>query len=862
MNIEKFVLGAVFVAGALMPWAPAADEVHNVTRDTFHDSIQAAVTAAVAGDTLRVEASLGEGLVVIDKNLTLEGQTGAEVVTATASTTNSGDGKAWFLVNAGVNLQVRNLIFDGDNGGNGITVSQVFRHKGTGKFVNCTFQDIRFEDYVGTAIVAFGGNVDVDRCTFVEIERVGVLFFGNGITNAKCVNSSFLGLGNGDQANYGVEVNAGAVVEMRGNFFDDYSGIAALDDSASAGVLVTSEGGAGTAATLTGNVFTDCALGLAVGFLVTDTSIVDAQDNRFEGNTVGVASFGPAVNAPNNWWGDASGPEDPAGTVEADGTTHIDPADVVNADGIGDAVTDVRVDYTPWLLSEPNNPPTANDDGFEIFADSAGNTLDVLANDTALPDTGETLTVQGVGAGDAGGTLSVTAGSLSVTYTPLAGFTGIEHFTYTLSDGNGGTDTANVDVSVVAGVGGNSPPVAHVVTPPGGSVGLNGGEDFEFVVTATDADSDTLTYDWDFGDGTQTSGIELTNVIHAFAPGTYAVTVTVSDGNGGFDSVQIQAAVVGGVDDADLYVAKAAFAINWKAHAGTGAPKDTIAFAGNLNPGGMPLVLPNGSSVQVTVNDVDVLGGTKALDAKGSAKGVVGAASKFSFKVSPKNGKYAFKISGADLRTALPEVEDVLASGLSLPVRLGLDLFNTGITTGACEGQPNFIYTTKAGSASKGKFSFKKNPLLTGAYTALKTSAKESKAGGEHLVMSKGVLELGGGGPVVPDMGGAGTAITLEIGAKSITFNSNLLVKTANNLTLPKDAVPELTLFNLNNPKKTFAFKTAADLAGTGIPNAGSGDADHDLAIRLTMVVDGESVELDTTVELLRKDNNSKSWKR
>lgn len=862
MDIKRFLLTvSVSVASVLTPWAHAANEVHNTTQNTFHNSIQAAVTAAAAGDTLRVEASLSEGQVVINKNLTLEGQTGAEVVTASANTTNTGDGKAWFLVNANVNLQVRNLTFDGDFDGNSIAISQAFRHKGTGKFVNCTFRDIRFEDYVGTAIVAFGGNVDVDRCTFTEIERVGVLFFDNGITNAKCINSSFLGLGNGDQVNYGVEVNAGAVVEIRGNSFDDYSGIATGDDSTSAGVLVTSEGGAGTTATLADNVFTDCTFGLAVGFLVTDTSLVDAQNNQFEGNTIAVGSFGPTVNAPNNWWGDSSGPDDPTGTVEADGTTHIDPADVVNADGIGDAVTDVRVDYTPWLASDPaNSPPTANDDGFEVLADTTGNILLVLANDTSLPDTGETLTVQSVGSGNAGGTISVTAGSLSVTYAPLAGFTGIERFTYTLSDGNGGTDTAVVDVSVVASVGGNSPPVAQVVTPSNGSVTLNGGEDFEFVVNATDGDGDTLTYNWQFGDGTQTSGIELTNVIHAFAPSTYTITVTVTDGNGGSDSVQIEVTVVGGVDDADLYVAKGGFAINWKVHNASGAPKDAISFAGNINPAGMPLVVPNGSLVQVEVNDVSVLGGAKPLDSKGSAKGLAGAA-KFSFKVSPKNGKYAFKISGNDLRAALGDVLDVATvAPASVPVRLGL-VFNatTGLDTVAYEGQPNFLYTTKAGSASKGKFSFKTNQLLSGAYTALKTSAKESKLGGEHLVASVGVLELGGGGAVVPD---SNSTVTLDIGTKSISFNSNLLVQSASNLTLAKDAVPDLTFFTLNNPKKTFAFKTAATLAGTGIPNAGSGGANHDLVIRLTMVIDGESVELETVIELLRKDSNSKSWKR
>ncbi len=72
--------------------------------------------------------------------------------------------------------------------------------------------------------------------------------------------------------------------------------------------------------------------------------------------------------------------------------------------------------------------------------------LDVLANDTFAPDTGETLTVTAVTQPTTGGTVTLTGGVVS--FTPAAGFTGIATFTYTLSDGNGGTDTATVTVRV------------------------------------------------------------------------------------------------------------------------------------------------------------------------------------------------------------------------------------------------------------------------------------------------------------------------------------------------------------------------------------------------------------------------------
>jgi hypothetical protein len=103
-----------------------------------------------------------------------------------------------------------------------------------------------------------------------------------------------------------------------------------------------------------------------------------------------------------------------------------------------------------------NDPPKANGDIFSgILEDSSNNQLDVLANDSILPDAGETLTITKVGSngpmGDngqtsQGGTVTILAGK--VLYTPKANFFGTDTFTYTISDGNGGTDSATVTVEV------------------------------------------------------------------------------------------------------------------------------------------------------------------------------------------------------------------------------------------------------------------------------------------------------------------------------------------------------------------------------------------------------------------------------
>lgn len=101
-----------------------------------------------------------------------------------------------------------------------------------------------------------------------------------------------------------------------------------------------------------------------------------------------------------------------------------------------------------------NVAPVANDDSFDVAEDSVDNALDVLDNDGDA--NGDTLIVDALGTPDQGGTL-INAGT-HVTYTPALNFNGTETFTYTVSDGNGGFDTATVFITVLAV---NDPPVAN-----------------------------------------------------------------------------------------------------------------------------------------------------------------------------------------------------------------------------------------------------------------------------------------------------------------------------------------------------------------------------------------------------------------
>ncbi|MBT3028836.1 MAG: tandem-95 repeat protein, partial [Candidatus Thiodiazotropha sp. (ex Ctena orbiculata)] len=93
-----------------------------------------------------------------------------------------------------------------------------------------------------------------------------------------------------------------------------------------------------------------------------------------------------------------------------------------------------------------NDAPVAADDTIGTDEDTPV-TVDVLPNDSD-PD-GDTLTVTSVTQGT-NGAVTIDPVSGNPVYTPNPDFNGTDTFTYTIDDGNGGTDTASVTVTVNA----------------------------------------------------------------------------------------------------------------------------------------------------------------------------------------------------------------------------------------------------------------------------------------------------------------------------------------------------------------------------------------------------------------------------
>ena len=110
-----------------------------------------------------------------------------------------------------------------------------------------------------------------------------------------------------------------------------------------------------------------------------------------------------------------------------------------------DGPTNSNISTVNVTVNPVNDDPNAVDDAASINEDSGANVIDVRTNDSDVD--GDTLTVTAATQGTHG-TVAITGGGMGVSYTPAANFFGSDSFTYTVNDGQGGSDTATVNVTI------------------------------------------------------------------------------------------------------------------------------------------------------------------------------------------------------------------------------------------------------------------------------------------------------------------------------------------------------------------------------------------------------------------------------
>lgn len=171
-----------------------------------------------------------------------------------------------------------------------------------------------------------------------------------------------------------------------------------------------------------------------------------------------------------------------------------------------------------------------------------------LATPPSVTTTGPWTGTEGVavtiGATAAGGTAPYTY-AFDCTNDGVNEATGLATSTYDCTYPDNGTYTAKVSVTG-GGIGsatstvtvGNTAPVITTVNATPGFAGLSS----SFSVVATDVAADPLTYTWDFGDTSSTTGQAPTHVYSS--TGTYTVTVTADDGDGGTVSSSVDVTII------------------------------------------------------------------------------------------------------------------------------------------------------------------------------------------------------------------------------------------------------------------------------------------------------------------------------
>lgn len=128
-----------------------------------------------------------------------------------------------------------------------------------------------------------------------------------------------------------------------------------------------------------------------------------------------------------------------------------------------------------------NDAPIANDDNYSVLENADSSGLAILNNDTDVEN--DTLELVSVTSPDHGG--SAILGSDVIIYTPATDFVGTETFSYTVSDGHGGSATGNVSINVA---------LVDVTAP----------DTIIISSTAPHVNSDAATFEFESNDGTAT----------------------------------------------------------------------------------------------------------------------------------------------------------------------------------------------------------------------------------------------------------------------------------------------------------------------------------------------------------------------
>jgi PKD repeat protein len=280
-----------------------------------------------------------------------------------------------------------------------------------------------------------------------------------------------------------------------------------------------------------GSVAIDKSGNIALNYSVSSSAVFPSMrfSGRLAGDPLGQLQAEQVVIAgtgsqTNNRWGDYS-------------ATNVDPVDdctfwMTNEYMPANGQWRTRIATFAFPACQPggNQPPVAEANG--PYNGTVGTAVSFTSAGTMDPDG----TIQSYLWDFGDGTPASNDANPMHVYTTAGMFT----VTLTVTDNQGAPDSDTATVTITGG-GGNLPPVAEANGPYSGAVGAQ----IAFSSAGSvDPDGSIASYSWNFGDGSATSPRQ--NPRHGYtAPGTYTVTLTVTD-NQGATSIDTATVTVGG----------------------------------------------------------------------------------------------------------------------------------------------------------------------------------------------------------------------------------------------------------------------------------------------------------------------------
>jgi len=377
METRKNALTRVFlmlmVASAFSPAMPATVSAATITVPDDYPTIQQAITAASAGDTVYVRSGTYQERVTIGKSLTLEGEDKNNTIIDAGGT-----GKAIYVTANNVTIKG----FTATNGENGIDLVQ-----------NYSIHHIVISDCIitlntrGITGTHVGGYITVEDCEVSKNEQNGIYshqfnnsiirnctVFDNGkwgIDIAWCSNSSIVGCDvYSNKGAYGIVLDSTSHCIVEGCNVWDNDG----------GGIVVYRWGNGYSNTVRDNVVSNNAVGIGLwggrppsNNLIYHNDIISNEKQAVDiGNT---NKWDNGCPSGGNYWSDYTGVDNYSGVNQ----------DEPGSDGIGDtpyAIYDFSgvlksYDNYPWLSqSDWLTPPDSDGDGVPDDQDAFPNDSD------------------------------------------------------------------------------------------------------------------------------------------------------------------------------------------------------------------------------------------------------------------------------------------------------------------------------------------------------------------------------------------------------------------------------------------------------------------------------------------------------